>query len=81
MLGLLTLLTACKREGTADPAEAEALDYARTVAIAASNLYTETDQSIAPTRCTDPRFGMKKTSKVIKSVSCTVVYLHISIIK
>lgn len=71
-LGLLLLLTGCKREGTAESAEAEALDYVRIVAIAASNVYTESGQSIAPTPCTHPMFNMKKTSKFLRLGRCTV---------
>ncbi|MDO4246590.1 MAG: hypothetical protein Q4C89_11255 [Deinococcus sp.] len=73
-LGLLLLLTGCKREGTAESAEAEALDYVRIVAIAASNVYTESGHSIAPTPCTHPMFNMKKTSKFLKLRRCTVTY-------
>ncbi|WP_291426691.1 hypothetical protein [Deinococcus sp.] len=70
----LLLLTACKREGTAQSAEAEALDYVRLVSVAASNAYTETGQPLPATPCTDPLFGMKKTTKFLKLERCVVRY-------
>lgn len=67
------LLTACKQQNDpAQAAEAEALDYVRIVAIAASNVYTETGRSIPPTPCTDHLFNMKKTSKFLRLSRCTV---------
>lgn len=71
LLLFLLLLTACKREATAQSAEAEALDYVRLVQVALSNAYYQTSRPIPPTPCTDPLFGMKKTSKFLTLNRCT----------
>lgn len=67
---LFLLLTACKGAGSGDTAEAEALDYVRLANVAISNAYYETGQPVPPTPCTDPLFGLKKTSKFLKLQRC-----------
>ena len=67
-------LTACPCQGTEAKAEAEALDYVRLVTVAASNPYTQTGEPVPATPCTDPLFGMKKTTKFLKLEGCTVRY-------
>ncbi len=83
----LLLLTACKpppADGTAADttqsntaqanaaeARAEALEYTRLVGVAVSNAYYETGKPIPPTPCTDPLFGMKRTSTFLILERCT----------
>lgn len=65
------LLTACKQDASGpSAAEAEALDYVRLVKIALSNAYYESGKPIPVTSCTDPLFGMKKTTKFLTLKSC-----------
>lgn len=70
LVGVL-LLSACQRSNAADPAEAEALDYVRLAGIAVSNAYYETGKPVPPTPCTDPLFGLKKTTNFLKLDHCT----------
>lgn len=72
----LLLLTACKtapasNATNAAEAQAEALEYTRLVGVAVSNAYYESGKPVPPTPCTDPLFGMKKTSNFLKLERCT----------